>query len=79
MEDCIAHEEDRQCSPGENRCGIMSAHREDMSLFRKDCIPEGICSTLCKDGFNEEGGFACELSCCEGDFCNAEYSSVGAR
>ena len=73
MEDCSANEVDKQCSPKETRCGIFSAHREDTSYFRRDCISEEYCETLCKDGFNEEGGYACELHCCQGDFCNGEY------
>ncbi|KAJ7393760.1 hypothetical protein OS493_003419 [Desmophyllum pertusum] len=76
MDDCNEHQKEKQCSPKENRCGIMSAHKESTLVFAKDCIPEELCPTFCKDGFNEEGGFECELSCCEGNFCNINQKNT---
>lgn len=70
MDDCTESQVVEQCSPDMTRCGEMYAQKKDEDFFAKACIPEQLCSTYCKDGYNEEGGFNCELYCCEGDLCN---------
>ena len=71
MDDCTENQMEQQCSPSENRCGVMTAHQGHISYFLKGCISEGICSTLCKNGVVEgEPNIECELHCCEGNFCN---------
>ena len=70
MDDCTESQQAEQCSSDMTRCGEMYAQKRDEDIFVKACIPEELCSTYCIDGYNEEGGFNCELYCCEGDFCN---------
>ena len=70
MDDCIESQEVEQCTSDMTRCGEMYAQKGDEEFYVKACIPEDLCSTYCKDGYNEEGGFNCELYCCEGNFCN---------
>lgn len=78
MADCIESQTQEQCSLKENRCGVMFAHQGEISLFRKGCIPDDFCSSLCQNGHIEgDPSIECELYCCEGSLCNDE--NMGAK
>ena len=78
MADCIESQTQEQCSLKENRCGIMFARQGEISLFRKGCIPDDFCSSLCQNGHIEgDPSIECELHCCEGSLCNDE--NMGAK
>lgn len=79
MADCIESQTQEQCSPKENRCGVMFAYQGELrSMFRKGCISEKYCSSLCQNGHIEgDPSIECELNCCEGSLCNDE--NMGAK
>ena len=70
MDDCNESQEVEQCLFETPSCGEMYAQKGDEELFVKACVHGELCSTYCKDEYDEEREFKCELYCCEGDLCN---------
>ena len=66
----------RECVAGEDRCAKVYLKVGSVKAFAKYCVPSAGCS---KDGNptckGQIGSFECDISCCEGDNCNAGSTS----
>ena len=70
MDDCTKYQQVEKCLVDMARCGRMYAQNGDEKSFAKACVEGEACPTYCKDEYDEERGFKCELYCCDEDLCN---------
>jgi len=73
-DDC--KEKSGECGPGLDRCAKVYLKVGEAKSFAKYCVASAGCS---KDGNptckGQIGSFECDISCCDGDNCNAGSTS----